>query len=66
MLGHQAGSGSPQPFAPAPHCIFRVLGSAHEKPAGVLGQERLKIDKIWLLTLRLAFDMVAPSSLGFD
>ena len=27
------------------HCISCVLGTAHEKPAGVLGQERLRIDK---------------------
>jgi hypothetical protein len=43
-----AGSALQRPFAPAPppscrapQSIFRVLGSASEKPAGVLGQERL-------------------------
>lgn len=49
-----------QPSCPAPRSIFRVLDSAPEKPAGVLGQERLKQGKTYLLTLPLPFDRVAP------
>ena len=29
---------APQPSYPAPHSLFRVLGSAHEKPAGSLAK----------------------------
>ena len=43
-----------------PFSIFYVMGSAHEKPAGVLGQERLGIEEIWLLTACLAFNKVTP------
>ena len=29
---------APQPSYPAPHSLFRVLGSAHEKPDGYLAK----------------------------
>ena len=51
---------APQPSCPAPYSILRVLGSAPEKPAEVLGQERLKTRNDCLLTLRPPFDRVAP------
>ena len=61
-----AGPGSQRPFAPAPQpscpapdSAFRVLGSAPEKPAGLLDRERPKTGKYCLLTLRPPFDRVA-------
>lgn len=41
----------PRSAAKLPH-PFRVLGSAPEKPAGLLDRERLKTGKYRLLTLR--------------
>ena len=60
MLGSGRSLARNGHLLPAPHSIFRVLGSAREKPAGVLGQERLNIEEIWLLTACLAFNKVAP------
>ena len=49
---------------PFRHLPFPRFGLRTRETGRLLGQEWLKIDKIWLLTARVAFNTVAPCSLS--
>ena len=55
---------SPFIIHPFRHLPFPRFGLRTRETGRLLGQEWLKIDKLWLLTARVAFNTVAPCSLS--